>query len=260
MGAQLGSKGTMSDLNLTPLIDIVLVVLIVMMVNMPIEIQEMGLKLPSSEVKNKPNDIPTEQLVVALYENGDLALNRRLMTEEVLFYEVTRRLRPMKNKNVFIDGFPTVPYGRIVDMVDLAREAGAGKVGLAKMKPGGPLGANSVAPGAMPRAVMVGSPTAVGAISEKDADKALKPYLGALEGCYFPLLGQYRDLSGRMMLRFTVGPDGSLMNQKISSNSLVPDLPQMTQCVEQLLPQVKFEPLGERKTAIVQYPILFSPG
>jgi TonB family protein len=260
VGAKLGSKGTMSELNLTPLIDIVLVVLIGMMVNMPIEIQEMGLKLPSAEVKNKPKDLPTEQLVIALYENGELALNRRMMTEEVLFYEVTRRLRPMKNKNVFIDGFPTLPYGRIVDMVDLAREAGAAKVGLAKMKSGGPLPANSVAPGTMPRSVMVGSPTAVGGISEEKADETFKPYIARLESCYYPLLGQYRDLSGRMMLRFTIGPDGELMNKKISSSTVEPQVRQLTECVEQILPTVKFEPLGERKTAIVQYPILFSPG
>jgi TonB family protein len=182
------------------------------------------------------------------------------MTEEVLFYEVTRRLRPMKNKNVFIDGAPTVNYGRVVDMVDLAREAGAAKVGLAKMKDGGPLPANSVAPGAMPKSVMLGSPTAVGGITEKNADAAFKPYLGVLEKCYYPLLAQYRNLSGRMMFRFTVGPGGELMNHKISSSSMEPEVPELEACVEQILGQVKFEPLGEGKTAIVQYPVLFSPG
>jgi len=48
MGAQLGTKGAISDINMTPLIDIVLVVLIIMMVNIPIQIEEMGLKLPSN--------------------------------------------------------------------------------------------------------------------------------------------------------------------------------------------------------------------
>ncbi|MBT3221098.1 MAG: biopolymer transporter ExbD, partial [Proteobacteria bacterium] len=137
MGAQLGAN-SFDDLNLTPLIDIVLVVLIIMMVNMPIEIEEMGVRLPSNQpAPEQPTENP-DQLVIAVYENGDLALNRRLMTEEVLFYEVTRRLRPMRNKNVFIDGFPTVEYGRIIDMMDLAREAGAAKVGLAKLKDSGP--------------------------------------------------------------------------------------------------------------------------
>jgi biopolymer transport protein ExbD len=53
MGAKLGGGGgAVSDINMTPLIDIVLVVLIIMMVNMPIQIEEMGVKLPG--VSDKP--------------------------------------------------------------------------------------------------------------------------------------------------------------------------------------------------------------
>ena len=259
MGAQLGAN-SFNDLNLTPLIDIVLVVLIIMMVNMPIEIEEMGIRLPSDQPAPEQATENPEQLVIAIYDNGDLALNRRLMTEKVLFYEVTRRLRPMRNKNVFIDGAPTVEYGRVVDMMDLAREAGAAKVGWAKLKESGPAQANSVAPGAMPRGVMVGSPITVGAMTEKQADKALKPYVKRIEACYFPLLSQHRDLSGRMMLRFSVGPQGEQMDRKISSSSMEPKVEQLEECVLELLPQVKFEPLGDNKTAIVQYPVLFSPG
>ena len=128
MGAQLGSKGSFNDINMTPLIDIVLVVLIIMMVNIPIQVNEMGVKLPSKteklppETQNKP-----QQLVIAIYENGDLALNRKLIAEEPLFFEMTRRLRNMEKKNAFVDAHPTVNYGRVVDMMDLAREAGAAK-------------------------------------------------------------------------------------------------------------------------------------
>ena len=142
---------------------------------------------------------------------------------------------------------PSIQYSRVVDMVDLAREAGAAKVGLAKMKEGGPLAADSVAPGAVPRSVMVGSPTAVGGITEKNADKAFKPYVGMLEKCYYPHLSQHRNLSGRMMLRFTVGPQGELMNQKISSSSIEPEVPAMVECIEQILPNVKFDPLGDQR-------------
>ena len=125
MGAQLGSKGMMSELNLTPLIDIVLVVLIIMMVNIPIQIERLLVKLPSNvEVENR-EEVPTDQLVIAIYEKqpGDtenvIALNRRRMTEEQLFFQVTRRLRSMEHKNVFIDGAPKVVYGRMVDIMDL---------------------------------------------------------------------------------------------------------------------------------------------
>ena len=66
MGAQLGNSGAFSDINMTPLIDIVLVVLIIMMVNIPIQIEEMGLKLPSPLPPPPPPDVPVEQLVIAI--------------------------------------------------------------------------------------------------------------------------------------------------------------------------------------------------
>jgi biopolymer transport protein TolR len=280
VGAQLGNKGMMSELNLTPLIDIVLVVLIIMMVNIPIQIERMLIKLPSNvEVENR-EEVPTDQLVVAIYEkqpgeeDNVIALNRRRMTEEQLFFQVTRRLRSMENKNVFIDGAPAVVYGRMVDIMDLAREAGANKVGLARLKPTGPLPPNSVEPGAMERGMLLGSPTVVGVMSVETADKGLKPALGSMEACYFKELSAFSDLSGRIMLRITVAPDGSLMRVKVASNSLesekaVPAVqegqpltggPAVEACILSKAESLKYEPIGAGNTAIVQYPILFSPG
>ena len=74
MGAQLGTSGTISDINMTPLIDIVLVVLIIMMVNIPIQVEEMGVKLPSTVTNNPPPSEKTEQLVIALYEDDRVAV------------------------------------------------------------------------------------------------------------------------------------------------------------------------------------------
>jgi biopolymer transport protein TolR len=184
MGASLGTNRVMAEMNLTPLIDIVLVVLIIMMVNIPIQVEEMGIKLPSNVKVQVPTEIPPEQLVIAVYEDGSLALNRRLMTEEVLFYEVTRRLRPMAHKNVFIDAAPNTEYGRVVDMMDLSREAGASKVGLARLKPDGPLPATSVAPGSMPKGVHVGLAITVGVLSQRQADRSIKPFMATYEACY----------------------------------------------------------------------------
>ena len=114
MGAAVGTKGAFSDINMTPLIDIVLVVLIIMMVNIPIQIEEMGLKVPGPPLTTPPPPCTDcEQLVLALYEDGKLAsmgvsgvgmaLNREVMNEQTALFEMTRRLRSMANKNVFID-------------------------------------------------------------------------------------------------------------------------------------------------------------
>lgn len=265
MGASLGSsKGAIAELNLTPLIDIVLVVLIIMMVNIPIQIEQMGVKLPGkTEVKTTPQE-PVDQLVVALYpaeqEGGEpgLALNRRLMTRDTLFNELTRRLRSTDKKNVFIDAHPDLPYGAVVDMMDLAREAGAAQVGLAKMKDSGPLPATSIAQGSMERGVFFGNPTAVGDMLPKDADAVIQPFKGQFMACYEQGLAQNPELSGRMMLRFGVGPQGELLSQKISSSNL--ENPTVEACIDAILPTVRFPPLGEQKTALVQVPLLFSPG
>lgn len=258
MGAKLGTKGVMADMNLTPLIDIVLVVLIIMMVNVPIQIEEMGVKLPGAEVKTSRFDVPVEQLVVAVYADGRLALNRRLMSEDVLFYEVTRRLRPMDKKNVFIDAHPDVDYGAVVHMMDVARAAGASHVGLAKMKLEGPLEATSVSPGSLPRGVQLGNPNPIGFMTGKVADKAIQPFISAISGCWDAALARDPSQSGRMTGKVAVGPDGALMETGITGSSLTD--PELEACVVGVLGQLRYEPLGEGKTALVLYPFLFSPG
>src|SRR4051794_4449856 len=124
MGAKVGGSGTMSEINMTPLIDIVLVVLIIMMVNIPIQIERMGLKLPAPNPPPPPPDQQIDQLVIAVYQNGNLALNRKLMTKEKMRFELQTHLKAMAHKQVFIDAHPDANFGLVVDMVDLARNAG----------------------------------------------------------------------------------------------------------------------------------------
>lgn len=258
MGAQLGGAGAFADINMTPLIDIVLVVLIIMMVNIPIQIEEMGIKLPSNLEVQPKDEPPADQLVVAIYEDGTVALNRRLMNEEVMFYEVTRRLRPLTEKAVFIDAFPTTPYGRVVDMMDMAREAGAEKVALARLKPSGPAPATSVDAGAMPRGVTLGSPSVVGALTEKQADEQFQPAMSRVRACFDQALATAPTTSGRFIARVAVGPDGEIMESGIISSTVENEA--LETCVGELLPALRYKPLGPQNTALVHYPLLFSPG
>jgi len=259
MGGQLGASGTMSEINMTPLIDIVLVVLIIMMVNIPIQIEEMGVKLPGQKTTTKPPNPNSEQLVVMLYEDGKVALNRRAMSEDKMLYEITRRLRPKTKKDVYIDAAAGVVYGRVVDMVDLAREAGAANVGLARMKEDGPPDISSTDPGGMPRGIYLGSPKVVGAITEKTADVSIQRLKGNIQQCYMGRLGGRPDLSGNMIVKVEVGPQGELLSEPTIDGDTTGDL-QLRECIEPLLPSLTFEPLGEQKTAAIYYPILFSPG
>jgi biopolymer transport protein ExbD len=261
---KLHSRGAMSEINMTPLIDIVLVVLIIMMVNIPIQIEEMGLKLPSPIVPPVPPPPDTEQLLIAIYDDGQIALNRKAMSESEMLYELGRRLRPMTKKNVFVDADVVVHWGRVVDMVDLAREAGAANVGLAKVKEEGPLPITSVSAGSgMPRGIMIPGPQVKGEMTEKRADEAIQPLKGQILSCYMNRLAQRGDLAGSMVLYVEIGPQGELLTPPIVEKDGVNDL-DLRQCVEHLLPQLKYRPLGgskpDQSTAWVRYTILYSPG
>jgi biopolymer transport protein ExbD len=254
----------MSEINMTPLIDIVLVVLIIMMVNIPIQIEEMGLKLPSPIVPPVPPPPDTEQLLIAIYEDGQIALNRKAMGEDEMLYELGRRLRPMAKKNVFVDAHITVQWGRVVDMVDLAREAGAANVGLAKVKEEGPLPITSVSAGSgMGRGIFITGAQVRGEMTEKRADESIQPLRGQIESCYATRLARRPDLAGSMVLYVEIGPQGELLTPPIVEKDATNDL-ELRQCVEALLPQLKFRPLGgskpDQSTAWVRYTVLYSPG
>jgi len=259
MGAQLGASETMSEINMTPLIDIVLVVLIIMMVSIPVKIQEMGVKLPSQKTTNTPPPPNSEQLVVMIYEDGTFALNRRAMSPEKMEYEITRRLKAKQKKNVYVDAHPKVDYGKVIDMVDLASGAGAANVGLSRMKEGGPPDITSTDRGAMPRGIYLGTPKVVGAITEKTAYRSIERLQGNIQKCYFGRLAGRPDLAGNMRVKVEIGPQGEHLSEPSIEGDSTGDL-ELRECIAPLLPSLQYEPLGEQKTAAVYYPILFSPG
>jgi len=257
MGAQLGGKGFVAEINMTPLIDIVLVVLIIMMVNIPIQVEQMGVKLPSEEPPVTPPP-PSEQLVIAAYEDGKVALNRTVYAEDDIFEQITLRLRAMSNKIVFVDAHPTVPYGTVIDLVDIAKEAGAEKVGFAKLKDAGPAAWTEFGEHGLPRGVHRGSPGVAGALTEKDADEKFATMAPGVESCYATALGANPTLTGRMVIQVDIGPKGEIMGSELISSS-VPD-EGLSKCVLEKVPMLRFEALGDQKTARVHYPLVFSPG
>lgn len=259
MGAQLGGSGAMSEINMTPLIDIVLVVLIIMMVNMPVTIERMGVKLPA-EVKDPPPPPkePTEQLVVMMYEDGRLALSKRLISNERLFEELTLRLKSMSKKVVFIDAWPDLIYGDVIEMVDLAKQAGAEKVSFARLKEDGPPQPTSADSGALPRGIHPGSPSVAGAMTEKQAYDQFAPMLPAIDACYRTTLATAPSTRGRITFLVDVGPDGEVMDSGIIDDTI--DDEALRTCILEKLPALEYEALGEQNTARIYYPILFSAG
>ncbi len=141
MGAKVGpSKGGLDEINVTPLIDVVLVLLIIFMVLTPMTVEKMASNLPPVDPPEEPPpDVPPDQLMVAVFADGTVALNLKPeATDEALHEDIRVRIRGMEKKTVFVDADPKANYGRVVQVIDLARDAGAERIGFADLKDEGP--------------------------------------------------------------------------------------------------------------------------
>ncbi len=127
-------KPPAGDINVTPLIDVVLVLLIIFMVITPIMIYEMAVNLPDKTETVEQDDMPKDQLLLAACEDGTISLNRTIMSLEDVRETLRTRLRAKAKKTVFIDAHPDAGYDNVVELLDTARDAGADKLGMASLK------------------------------------------------------------------------------------------------------------------------------
>lgn len=125
-GAQGGVK---SDINVTPLVDVMLVLLIIMMIVAPLLQQGVSVKLPEAEnTVDKPE--VSDQTVIAIAPNKDLYLNAKPIREQELATKLTELLEDKVEKIVLIKADEDVEYGAVMSTMDQLRQAGIENVGL----------------------------------------------------------------------------------------------------------------------------------
>jgi biopolymer transport protein ExbD len=121
------------EINVTPLIDVVLVLLIIFMVVTPLAERELAVHLPDHERVHAPSDVSPSQLAVRIDERGTLAINDRDVAPEHYIAQLRELLdgRDPSQRVVFVLAADAVSYPRLVEVMDGARQAGALRVGLA---------------------------------------------------------------------------------------------------------------------------------
>ena len=116
-----------SDINVTPLVDVVLVLLIIFMVVTPLLEKDIQVRVPDdTQEETTPEDM-LDQLVVSIDESGQIKLNSEVLDDETYKTRIKRALaaKSYEEKLVFFIPDDKAPYPRVVQALDWTRNAGA---------------------------------------------------------------------------------------------------------------------------------------
>jgi biopolymer transport protein TolR len=128
----LGHSSVNADINVTPMADIMLVLLIIFMITTPL--LQTGITVNLPKAKN-PLDAPEadskDAVLVAVTRDGKLYLAKKPITEADLVEFLVKKFSGGEiNKTIFLKGDSAVAYGKVVDVVNLSRKAGVERIGL----------------------------------------------------------------------------------------------------------------------------------
>ncbi len=122
-----GSKhGQMADINMTPMIDVMLVLLIIFMVAAPMLTTGVEVNLPEAKTGKS---LESEALTVTLTEDGRIQFGKQFVQMGVLAKQLREQAKLNRKRPVMVRADHNLPYGRVIAVVDSIREAGFSQVG-----------------------------------------------------------------------------------------------------------------------------------
>ncbi len=131
MGMALGGKaGPKHDINITPYIDILLVLLIIFMVITPVHQMDLDVKVPQPPPPDTPSTPSPDVIVVSVGESAQIAINQETVDISALGPKLQEIYNARANKSMFISASAKLPYGDVVKIIDIAKGAGVGDIGL----------------------------------------------------------------------------------------------------------------------------------
>ena len=127
-----GGGGTLSDINVTPFVDVVLVLLVIFMITAPMLMRSMDISLPSATQRQESN---SERMIVSLDAQGRTFVNQEAIAMELLEDELRNRVEVQNLRLAYLRADEALPYREIIRVMDLMKRAGIDTVGLAYVYP-----------------------------------------------------------------------------------------------------------------------------
>ena len=122
--------GVRSDINITPLVDVVLVLLIIFMVATPMLIKDLDLTVPEKAETTIATPTTANQVVVSVTKEGQVQINREPIAESQLTEKIHDLMAARSQKLVFFDIDDDANYGDVMHVMDLCRGAGVKTLGI----------------------------------------------------------------------------------------------------------------------------------
>ena len=130
MGMVVGKKGVVANINITPYIDILLVLLIIFMVAAPLKQHDHPIRVPQPAPKLQPKDVKPDSIIVDMDLDHTVKLNNQPITLDKLESTLTAVFSRRAVKNMFVRGDSSLPYGDVFVLLDIARRSGAADIAL----------------------------------------------------------------------------------------------------------------------------------
>ena len=121
-------RAALAEINVTPLVDVMLVLLIIFMITAPMLQHQVEVNLP--EVTNEPRTPSDEQLVLTVTKEGSVFLNSQAYTLEALGPQLQTLSQAQPGQEMFLRADAEVPYGRVVQVMDAVKKAGILRLGM----------------------------------------------------------------------------------------------------------------------------------
>jgi biopolymer transport protein TolR len=127
------SRSTLAEINVTPLVDVMLVLLIIFMITAPMLQHELDVNLPVAS--GTPQVGAEDQVVLTVNKQGSIYLDQTAYTLDTLRPKLYTLYQTRRNKDIFLRADADVPYGKVVQVMDEVKKAGILKLGMLTQPP-----------------------------------------------------------------------------------------------------------------------------